>query len=84
MDSSNFPPITGQRVSQALIDEVFKPPISHHGPPYKRLRKGRRGRTATEPGFAPKQKTDRESAICSLAECPITTFDGHFAHKCFT
>ena len=52
MDGLNFPPITGQCVSQALIDEVFKPPISHHGPLYKRLREGCRGRTAMEPGFA--------------------------------
>lgn len=43
MDGLTFPAITGRHVGEALIDEVFKPPVSHHPPRYKWPQKGRRG-----------------------------------------
>lgn len=45
MDGLNFPPITSRTPAKALIDEVFKSPISHHRPLHKWLLKGRDGRS---------------------------------------
>lgn len=64
--------------ARALIDEVFKSPISPHPPSRKRPRKGREAVATAE------QKRDLSPAICCLARCSITTLDGNFAHRRFT